>query len=103
MAKKANPPLTRAADAEPNEITATATRDESRMVMIEVPVGTEPGYASPCLRDLSRRNAAALANVAAGLRADEASLQNGRAIESSDDALAWILERITAAATPGSQ
>jgi Trk K+ transport system NAD-binding subunit len=75
--------------------TATAViDDETRVAMVEVPLLERDVYVGRKLRDLDFRHAATLTAVMNALAADAAKLQSGRVVQTPDDALVWILERI---------
>jgi hypothetical protein len=75
---------------------ATAAKDASRSVMVEIPVRQRPGgYAKRDLKSLDGRHAKILKSVADGLREDETMLEKGRSVQDSDDAILWLLEQVS--------
>jgi hypothetical protein len=77
---------------------ATVDGDEVRMVMVEVPIAPQSvrGHAMRGLKDLSPASARTLRRIADALGVEGEKMENGKPVQDSNDALAWLLQKIGA-------
>lgn len=94
-APPATPPPTPSLSSSPPATTPSV--DPTASVMIEVPfLHVEKGYVSRSLgrRSLTGAQAQTLRDIANALHADGVTLESGRKVVDSDDAVAWLLDQV---------